>query len=56
VRGVAHAQPAAIAVAVACAPVVLGIAGPLLEHRAPRPQVIAATFVVTGASHSIRCG
>jgi drug/metabolite transporter (DMT)-like permease len=56
VRGVAHAEPAAIAVAVACAPVVLGIAGPLLEHRAPRPQVIAATFVVTGGAVLVEGG
>jgi drug/metabolite transporter (DMT)-like permease len=50
VRGVAHAEPAAIAVAVACVPIVLGVVGPLLEHRAPRPQVLAAAFVVTAGA------
>ncbi|MGI9147438.1 MAG: DMT family transporter [Chloroflexota bacterium] len=47
VRGVAHAEPAAIAVAVACVPVVLGIVGPLLERQTPRRQVLLAALVVT---------
>jgi drug/metabolite transporter (DMT)-like permease len=34
VRGVAHAEPAVIAVAVACVPVLLGLIGPLAEHQA----------------------
>jgi drug/metabolite transporter (DMT)-like permease len=50
VRGVAHAQPAAIAVAVACAPVLLGIAGPLLEGKPPRGQLLLAAAVVTAGS------
>ena len=50
VRGVAHAQPAMIAVAVACAPVVLGVLGPLLQgHRPQRHIVLAATVVTAGA-------
>ncbi|MEW2305537.1 DMT family transporter [Streptomyces sp. NPDC006655] len=50
VRGVAHAEPAVIAVAVACAPVVLGLVGPLLERRRPSRQVlVAAPVVVAGA-------
>ncbi|MFC3574544.1 DMT family transporter [Streptomyces yaanensis] len=50
VRGVAHAEPAVVAVAVACAPVVLGVAGPLLERRRPSRQVLlAAPVVVAGA-------
>ena len=36
VRGVAHAQPAMIAVAVACVPVVLGVLGPLTATAARR--------------------
>ncbi|WP_046732650.1 DMT family transporter [Streptomyces humi] len=50
VRGVAHAEPAVIAVAVACVPVVLGLVGPLLERRAPSRRVlVAAPVVMTGA-------
>lgn len=47
VRGVAHAEPAVIAVAVACAPVIIGVVGPLLEGRVPRPRAVAAAVVVT---------
>jgi drug/metabolite transporter (DMT)-like permease len=50
VRGVAHAEPAVIAVAVACVPILLGIAGPLLEHRAPRGTIVLAAVVVTAGS------
>ncbi len=51
VRGVAHAQPAMIAVAVACAPVVLGVLGPLLQgHRPQRRIVLAAAVVTAGAA------
>ncbi|WP_405934126.1 EamA family transporter [Streptomyces longwoodensis] len=50
VRGVAHAEPAVIAVAVASVPVVLGVLGPLLERRTPSRQVLlAAPVVVAGA-------
>ncbi|MFB8180661.1 DMT family transporter [Streptomyces sp. NPDC055966] len=50
VRGVAHAEPAVIAVAVACVPVVLGVAGPFLERRRPSRQVLwAAPVVMAGA-------
>ncbi|MGL4744246.1 MAG: DMT family transporter [Dermatophilaceae bacterium] len=47
VRGVAHAEPVVIAVAVACAPVLLGILGPLLEGRVPAPRGVAAAVIVT---------
>jgi drug/metabolite transporter (DMT)-like permease len=47
VRGVAHAEPAVIAVAVACAPVLIGLLGPLLEGRVPQPSSVAAAAVVT---------
>jgi len=50
VRGVAQAEPAAIAVAVACVPIVLGIVGPLLERRAPRRRALLAALVVTAGS------
>jgi drug/metabolite transporter (DMT)-like permease len=47
VRGVAHAEPAVIAVAVACVPVLLGVLGPLLERQAPARRVLVAAAVVT---------
>lgn len=47
VRGVTHAEPAVIAVAVACVPVILGVVGPLLEHRAPSRRVLIAAATVT---------
>ncbi|MGW0390646.1 DMT family transporter [Streptomyces sp. NPDC003042] len=50
VRGVAHAEPAVIAVAVACVPILLGLVGPLLEGRGPERRVLlAAPVVVAGA-------
>ncbi|MBC2900326.1 DMT family transporter [Streptomyces cupreus] len=50
VRGVAHAEPAVVAVAVACVPLVLGVVGPLLEGRGPSRQVLlAAPVVMAGA-------
>jgi drug/metabolite transporter (DMT)-like permease len=48
VRGDAHAEPAVIAVAVACVPVLLGIIGPLLEGYAPSRHILLAAAVVTG--------
>lgn len=50
VRGVAHAEPAAIAVAVACVPVLLGLLGPLLDREATRGRVVVAALVVTAGS------
>lgn len=35
IRGVEHAEPAAVAVAVACVPLVLALVGPALERRRP---------------------
>ncbi|MEV7579443.1 DMT family transporter [Streptomyces erythrochromogenes] len=50
VRGVAHAEPAVIAVAVASVPVLLGVLGPFLEGRRPSRRVLlAAPVVVAGA-------
>ncbi|WP_406186497.1 EamA family transporter [Streptomyces sp. NBC_01006] len=50
VRGVAHAEPAVIAVAVASVPVLLGVLGPLLEGRRPTTRIlVAAVVVVAGA-------
>ncbi len=50
VRGVAHAGPAMIAVAVACVPVLLGVLGPLLQRQAPRRQAVLAAVVVTAGA------
>lgn len=47
VRGVAHAEPAVIAVAVACAPVFLGVVGPIAQRHRPDAPVVAAAVVVT---------
>jgi drug/metabolite transporter (DMT)-like permease len=47
VQGVQHAEPAAIAVAVACAPVLIALAGPALEGRLPQGRIVAAAGVVT---------
>lgn len=50
VRGIAHAEPAVIAVAVASVPILLALLGPLLEGGRPSRQVLlAAPVVVAGA-------
>jgi drug/metabolite transporter (DMT)-like permease len=50
VRGVSHAEPAVIAVAVACVPILLGVLGPLLEGHSPTRQILLAAAVVTVGS------
>lgn len=50
VRGVSHAEPAVVAVAVACAPVLISVLGPLLESRRPSGRLIIAAGVVTAGS------
>jgi drug/metabolite transporter (DMT)-like permease len=50
VRGVAHAQPAMIAVAVACAPVILGVFGPLLQRQALQLKIVLAAAAVTAGA------
>lgn len=47
VRGSAHAEPAVLAVAVACVPLVLALAGPLTGGRAPDARLLLAAGVVT---------
>ena len=50
VRGVEHAEPAVIGVAVASVPLVLAVAGPLLAGGRPAaPVVVAAVVVSVGA-------
>jgi drug/metabolite transporter (DMT)-like permease len=48
VRGVEHAEPAVLAVAVACVPIVLALLGPVLERARPTHRVTLAAAVVTG--------
>lgn len=50
VRGVAHAQPAAIAVALALVPILLGVIGPALQRQRPSRQILVAALVVTAGS------
>lgn len=50
VRGVGHAEPAVIAVAVACAPVLLGVIGPLLQRQSPRWRILLAAVTVTAGA------
>lgn len=50
VRGLGHAEPAVIAVAVACVPIVLGVVGPLLERRVPSRRILIAAATVTAGS------
>jgi drug/metabolite transporter (DMT)-like permease len=47
VRGVAHAEPAVIGVAVAAVPLVLAVAGPLAARRRPSAAVVAGAAVVS---------
>jgi drug/metabolite transporter (DMT)-like permease len=47
VRGVAHAEPAVIAVAVAAVPLVLAVAGPLAARARPAAAVVAGAGVVS---------
>lgn len=47
VRGVAHAEPAVIGVAVAAVPVLLALVGPLLGRTPSSPSVVVAAMVVT---------
>jgi drug/metabolite transporter (DMT)-like permease len=47
VLGARHAEPAVLGVAVACVPVLLAVAGPLLEGRPLAPRLVMAAGVVT---------
>lgn len=56
VRGVAHAQPAMIAVAVACVPILLGVLGPVLQGQPPCRQILLAAAMVTGGAVLVEGG
>lgn len=47
VHGSRHAEPAVLAVGVACVPLALAAIGPLLEGHRPRTRVLAAAAVVS---------
>jgi drug/metabolite transporter (DMT)-like permease len=50
VFGARHAEPAVLGVAVACVPVLLAVAGPLLEGRAVAARFVLAAVVVTAGA------
>ncbi|WP_240670076.1 DMT family transporter [Actinoplanes solisilvae] len=50
VQGSRHAEPAVLGVAVACVPLLLAVAGPLLEGRSPARRLIVAALVVTAGA------
>lgn len=50
VHGSRHAEPAVLAIGVACVPVALAAVGPLLEGRSPQAQVLAAGVVVSAGA------
>jgi len=53
VHGSRHAEPAVLAVAVACVPVALGAIGPVLEGRSPTTRVLAAACVVSAGAVAV---
>jgi drug/metabolite transporter (DMT)-like permease len=50
VHGAKHAEPAVLGVAVACVPILLAVAGPLLEGHRPAARLVLAAAVVTGGA------
>ena len=56
VRGVEHAEPAVIGVAVASVPLVLAVAGPLLAGMRPAPLVIVAAVLVSAGAVLVQGG
>lgn len=56
VRGVAHAEPAVIGVAVAAAPVLLALVPPLVTRRRPAPAVVTGAIVVTVGAAIVQGG
>jgi len=56
VRGVEHAEPAVIGVAIAAVPLVLAIAGPLAIGTRPAARVVVAALVVTVGAALVQGG
>jgi drug/metabolite transporter (DMT)-like permease len=54
IEGVRETDPATVGVIVGCVPVVLAIAGPLLERRPLSGRVIAAAFVVAAGAAGVQ--
>jgi drug/metabolite transporter (DMT)-like permease len=50
VQGSRHAEPAVLGVAVACVPILLVVAGPVLQGHRPMPRLVLAASVVTGGA------
>ncbi len=50
IGAVGRADPAVVGLVVGCAPVLLGLAGPLLARQAPRSRMLAAAAVVVGGT------
>jgi drug/metabolite transporter (DMT)-like permease len=50
VEGSGHAEPAVLAVAVACVPLVLAVVAPLMNGERPRPLMLLAALVVTAGA------
>ncbi len=50
VEGSEHAEPAVLGVAVACVPLALAVAGPLMDGRRPAPLLLLAALVVTAGA------
>ncbi|MCO8276402.1 DMT family transporter [Actinoplanes sp. TRM 88003] len=50
VQGSRHAEPAVLGVAVACVPLLLAVAGPLLEGQTPARRLIVAALIVTAGA------
>lgn len=53
VHGSRHAEPAVLAVAVACVPVALATAGPYLERRSPSVRILVAAVVVSAGAAAV---
>lgn len=56
VEGSRYAQPAVFGVAIACAPLLIAIAGPLLEGHRPRLAILAAAMVVVAGAGLVEGG
>jgi drug/metabolite transporter (DMT)-like permease len=56
VRGVEHAEPAVIGIAVATVPLVLATAGPLLSRSRPVPALLVAAGIVTAGAALVHGG
>jgi drug/metabolite transporter (DMT)-like permease len=50
VQGARHAEPAVLGVAVACVPILLAVAGPMLQGHRPLPRLVLAAAVVTAGA------